>query len=251
MMNRTLLTAAVLTLAAVGFTQPAVAGAQHSEDDHSSTERRIIVDVNRDGPRVWGLGRGGYLGVHLIDLTPELRRHFGVDEAAGVLVGTVADDSPAARAGLEVGDIVTSIDTHPASGRGAVARRIAAHGEGDSVSLEVFRDGSFVIVHAEVDQHDRPQLWLNSLGDNGHYRMEWQSDDDGVWVIPSPDSQKLEIRREKIDAMMGTLHERLASPDFSARMFEFRSNTEELESRIQELEKRLSELSEQLLKLEE
>ena len=241
----------LLALAAVGFTQPAAADAQHPEDDGSSRERRIIVDVNRDGPRVWGLGRGGYLGVHLIDLTAELRRHFGVDEDAGVLVGTVEDDSPAARAGLEVGDIVTSIDGHPASGRGVLARRIAAHGEGESVSLEIFRDGSYLSLQAEVDQRDRPQLWLNSVGDGNHYSMQWQSDDDGVWVIPSPGSRKLEIRREKLDEMMGTLHERLASPDFSARMFEFRSNTEELETRIQELEKRLAELSEQLQKLED
>ena len=46
---------------------------------------------------------GGYLGVELVDLTPELREHFGAPRDVGVMVGRVEPGSPAARAGLEVG----------------------------------------------------------------------------------------------------------------------------------------------------
>lgn len=236
---------AALALAALG---PTGAVAQETQDQETLKERRVIVG---SGPgRIWGLRNGGYLGVHLIDLTPELRTHFGVDESTGVLIGTVAEASPAAAAGLRVGDILTSIDGTPVGGRGELARRIAASEEGDSISLEIFRDGSYQVLQAQLEQRDRPQLWLNSLHDDGHYSMEWRSDDGNFWVLPAPGSKKLEIRRERLDEVMGNLQERLASPEFSARMLEFSSNTEELEQRIKELEQRLEELSKQLEKLE-
>ena len=58
------------------------------------------------------------------------------------------------------------------------------------------------------------------------------------------------VRRESLNDMMGDLHERLASPDFQNRMFEWRSNTGELEERIKELEGRLQELAEKLEDIE-
>lgn len=220
------------------------------EDREVLEDRRVIVDVGGPGARIWGWRQGGYLGIQMIDLTPELRIHFGVDESAGVLVGKVADDSPAAEAGLLVGDIITAIDGKPVDGRGALARRIAARDEGDAISLEVFRDDAFQVLTARLDQRDRPQLWLDSLGPGSHYSMQWRSDDGGTLVVPSPGSEPLEIRRERLDEVMGNLHERLASPEFHTRMLEFRSNTEELEKRIKELEERLLELSAQLEELE-
>ena len=53
---------------------------------------------------------GGYIGIRPLEMTPELRTHFGAPKEAGVFVGTVEKDSPAAEAGLQVGDIVTSAD---------------------------------------------------------------------------------------------------------------------------------------------
>ena len=49
---------------------------------------------------------GKVLGVGLTDLTPELREHFGVGGDAGVMISRVVEDSPAAKAGLRVGDII-------------------------------------------------------------------------------------------------------------------------------------------------
>jgi S1-C subfamily serine protease len=50
----------------------------------------------------------GRLGVQLNELTPELAQYFGADD--GVLVARVTPDSPAAKAGLRAGDVITSID---------------------------------------------------------------------------------------------------------------------------------------------
>ena len=58
-------------------------------------------------PRV--TGPRGRLGVQLNELTPELAEYFGAKEG-GVLVARVTPDSPAAKAGLKAGDVITSIN---------------------------------------------------------------------------------------------------------------------------------------------
>lgn len=49
------------------------------------------------------------LGVQLGDLTPQLAEYFGVNDG-GVLVSSIRTDSPAAKAGLKAGDVITSIN---------------------------------------------------------------------------------------------------------------------------------------------
>jgi S1-C subfamily serine protease len=54
-------------------------------------------------------GPRGRLGVQLNELTPELAEYFGAKDG-GVLVSRVTPDSPAAKAGLKAGDVITSVD---------------------------------------------------------------------------------------------------------------------------------------------
>src|SRR5690349_20519389 len=65
-----------------------------------------VLDLNGDllgGKRAW-------LGVSLLDLSDELREHFGASRESGVMVESVADGSPADKAGVRVGDIIVAID---------------------------------------------------------------------------------------------------------------------------------------------
>lgn len=65
-------------------------------------------DFDWDGiPRI--TGPRGRLGVQLNELTPELADYFGAKDG-GVLVSRVTPDSPAAKAGLKAGDVITSVD---------------------------------------------------------------------------------------------------------------------------------------------
>jgi len=95
-------------------------------------------------------GKGGFLGIALSDLTDELRVHFGVPEGLGVMVSAVNEDSPALRAGVEVGDVITSVDGEDVTHGGQLARLIRSRESGETVVLEVWRDGKLVQIPATL-----------------------------------------------------------------------------------------------------
>ena len=64
----------------------------------------------------YGEVRRGTLGVYVQDLTSELAGAFGVDDVRGALVSEVVSDSPAERAGLEAGDVITQVADHVVHG---------------------------------------------------------------------------------------------------------------------------------------
>ncbi len=97
-------------------------------------------------------GSGAFLGVATTDLTPELRRHFGVPEDAGVLVSKVVEDSAAAAAGVLVGDILTLVDGETVASQGQLLRAIRSREPGVAVVLELWRDGSVRSVTATLGE---------------------------------------------------------------------------------------------------
>lgn len=123
-----------------------------------SVRRRVHRVMKRLGERGSRLhlrhGGGAFLGVQLSDLTPELRAHFGVPEDAGVMVGKIVDDSPALRAGLEVGDIVTAVDGEPVASAPALARAVRGREDGETVVLEVWRDGRMQKLSAALEERE-------------------------------------------------------------------------------------------------
>lgn len=117
---------------------------------------RVMQRLGDAGARLHGRhGGGAFLGVQLSELTPELRTHFGVPDDAGVMVGKVVDGSPALRAGLEVGDIVTAVGDKPVASAAALARAIRGNEDGDTVVLEVWRDGQVQKMDATLEERER------------------------------------------------------------------------------------------------
>lgn len=122
---------------------------------------------------VWfGTGErsGTFLGVQLADLTPELRAHFGTPEGQGVLVSKVADGSPAAIAGVQVGDVVTAVDGEAVRDGAGLGRLIRQRDEGETVALEVYRDGRIEILSPTLEKRERPKARLRHLH-GGHGKL--------------------------------------------------------------------------------
>jgi serine protease Do len=83
----------------------------------------------------------GYLGVYIEDVTPELARAFGLEQAGGALVGDVSADTPAARAGLKKGDVILKLNGEPVDSRNQLTLRVSQTQPGTPVNLTIWRDG--------------------------------------------------------------------------------------------------------------
>ena len=88
---------------------------------------------------VYAFGNNRRIGVSTTSLTKQLADFFGVTDGKGVLVTSVEPDSPAAKAGLKAGDVITAIDGEKIEGAGDLARGINKQKDGD-VSLTIVRD---------------------------------------------------------------------------------------------------------------
>lgn len=82
------------------------------------------------------------LGVLVMELTEELRQHYGAAADRGVLVGRVEPGSAAATAGVRVGDVIVEVDRRAVTGSEDVVNALASHRKGDVVDVVVVRQGT-------------------------------------------------------------------------------------------------------------
>jgi serine protease Do len=83
----------------------------------------------------------GRIGVSIGTVTRDLAESLGLPKPEGAAVSTVEADSPAAKAGVEVGDVITRIDGRPVEGSADLSRSIRSMKPGSRVNLTVWRAG--------------------------------------------------------------------------------------------------------------
>jgi len=82
----------------------------------------------------------GWLGVSIQPLSAELAKGFGLKEPKGVLISDVVQESPADKAGLTAGDIVTEFDKKKVESPQDLQKVVALTPPGKGVSIKVWRD---------------------------------------------------------------------------------------------------------------
>lgn len=122
------------------------------------------------------------LGVMVIQLTPELRTHFGADADRGVLVGRVEPKSAAAAAGLAVGDVITDVRGTIVDDAADVINALAPAKAGEKVSLQVMRDGKAVTLTATMTDDPSPARVFDSKLD-GRW-PSWFRELFETWPLP-------------------------------------------------------------------
>ena len=98
----------------------------------------------------------GWLGVTIQPLTAELAKGFNVTAGTGALVAGVQDGSPAARAGLKAGDIITQYDGQKVATSADLPKLVAATVVGRQVPVAVVREGKTVALNVTIAQMDEP-----------------------------------------------------------------------------------------------
>jgi Do/DeqQ family serine protease len=102
----------------------------------ANVARQIMLDLVKHGK----INRG-QIGIRPQDLTPDIASSLGIESGDGVLVVQVAENSPAARAGIQPGDLLVAIDNEPVQTVTDLRKRIDLAHIGDTVTLSLVRDG--------------------------------------------------------------------------------------------------------------
>jgi serine protease Do len=121
----------------------------------------------------------GYLGVGAQDLTPSLAESLGIKAKRGALVADVQPDSPAAKAGLKNGDVITAVNGEKVEDANRLTFAVSAVSPGTKMDLEVLREGKTQKLN--VTTGERPGN-VARAGRNGrqHQPEDLAKNDEGV-----------------------------------------------------------------------
>ena len=92
----------------------------------------------------------GWLGIEVQPLTPDLAESFGLSGRPGIVVAGIFRDGPAQKAGLQLGDVILSIDGAPASDGRRSMNQVARIKPSEKISIQVMRNGKELKLTAEV-----------------------------------------------------------------------------------------------------
>ncbi len=94
----------------------------------------------------------GHLGIAIQSVDADMAKAFGLNQGGGALVAEVTPGSPAAKAGIERGDIVLELDGQPVSTPDALSAHIAQIAPGETVHLKISRNGQMRDVRVTLDE---------------------------------------------------------------------------------------------------
>ena len=124
---------------------------------------RVEIFPNMDGEG-FGVLAGGRprLGIDAEDLSGQLGSYFGAPDGEGVLVREVNSGSPAEKAGVKSGDVITSVNGERIRSLGELREKLAANRELKAVKLGVLRNKSEVAITVELPPP--PSKTVHSIG---------------------------------------------------------------------------------------
>lgn len=117
-----------------------------------STAKKIMEQIIQSGSVT-----RGWVGVAVQELTPELAESFKLGDTQGVLISEVVRSSPADRAGVRPGDILTMVDNKPLIDSSVMLETISNLVPGKVVVLKLLRNQREVVVQVTVGKRPRPR----------------------------------------------------------------------------------------------
>jgi serine protease Do len=122
-------------------------------------------------PQVWGNTPEGYtlmpgnnrrVGVTTTALTTQLAEFFGVSGGHGLLITSISENSPASKAGLKAGDVVTEVNGEKVEDSDDFIRAVNRKEEGD-VTLTIIRDKSQRTIKVTPERRPNQTFRLNDI----------------------------------------------------------------------------------------
>ena len=98
----------------------------------------------------------GYLGVSIEDVTPQNASFFKLSEATGAIISQVTPDAPGAKAGLQGGDVVVSLNGRKVLDSSSLQTAVAEHTPGTTMEVGILRNGAPQTIHVTLGTYHAP-----------------------------------------------------------------------------------------------
>lgn len=138
-----------------------------------------------------GMVKRGFLGVAIQEVTPDLAKAFELPETVGALVTSVQPNTPAAKAGLQEGDIIVEVNGKKANDSQHARLMISQNLPGSEIKLAIYRDGREKTVTAKLAELNSENL--ATFDDAGRLKKSERDSLEGVEV----DDLTAAVRRER------------------------------------------------------
>jgi serine protease Do len=115
----------------------------------------------------------GHIGIGIADVTPENAKFFDEKTAIGGVVTQVDPDSPGAKAGLEIGDVITEIDGQKVNDAGELQVLVGQKQPGTKITLTVLRNGKTMSVPVTLEALGSHSSEGNDASSSSEGKMHW------------------------------------------------------------------------------
>ena len=176
----------------------------------------VVTPEKREYSFLTNLG-GNFIGVDLQEMDEDLSKYFQTDSRAGILVARVERDSPAEKAGLRSGDVVTEINGVKINTEKGFRQALDDVEEGESAELKVLRHGKVQSMTVKPESRSFQLGELDGL--------------EGMKLIPEMESLR-ELRN-----LPRTPEFRESMQDLKREMEQLKREMDELKDELQELRK--------------
>ena len=115
----------------------------------------------------------GYMGIGISDVTPENSKFFNLTDAEGALVTQVESDSPAAKAGVKVGDVIRELDGKQIPDAGELQVEVGQKRPGSIIKLSILREGKSMTVPVTLEAMGARDKSDNEVSEAGKGKPRW------------------------------------------------------------------------------
>ena len=106
----------------------------------------------------FGQTRRGWLGVYIQEVTPDIAESLGLNDDIGALISSVNEDGPAAKGGIQAGDVIVEFDGKQIEKMRDLPRIVAETDIGANVKVELFRQGKRETVSVTLGELEKAEL---------------------------------------------------------------------------------------------